>query len=369
MSSKIKVGVIGCGNISDDYFNHARDYKAMEIVVCADLLETSAQIKAEQHQLKSMSVPELLADDDIALVINLTTPQTHATVNKQILESGKHAYCEKPFGLNREEAGEILELAENNGLLVGCAPDTFLGGGQQMSRRVIDENWIGQPVAGTAFMMCGGHESWHPNAGFYYLKGGGPVLDMGPYYFTALVNMLGPVESVSAMVSRSGERIATSDAMKGQILPVEVNTHVTGLLKFKSGPIITCAMSFDVFCHECPHIQIHGTEGSMTVPDPNTFQGPVKLAKSNKEGFEELPYYTVYHNNWRSLGVADMAESLNEDYPHRASGKLAYHVLDVMLSLEESAEQKKELEVKSTCKRPLAMPASKLKGSSLTTKV
>jgi len=192
---------------------------------------------------------------------------------------------------------------------------------------------------------------------------------MGPYYFTALVNMLGPVESVSAMVSRSGERIATSDAMKGQILRVEVNTHVTGLLKFKSGPIITCAMSFDVFCHECPHIQIHGTEGSMTVPDPNTFQGPVKLAKSNKEGFEELPYYTVYHNNWRSLGVADMAESLNEDYPHRASGELAYHVLDVMLSLEESAEQKKELEVKSTCKRPLAMPASKLTGSSLTTKV
>ena len=365
MANKLKVGVIGCGNISDSYLEHARDYEFMEIVACSDLLRSASQAKAEKYELKDMSVSELLADNNIFLVINLTTPQAHAVVNKQILEAGKHAYCEKPFGLNRKEAEEILELAEKKNLLVGCAPDTFLGEGQQLSRKVIDENWIGQPIAGTAFMMCGGHESWHPNAGFYYLKGGGPVLDMGPYYFTTLVNMLGPVESVSTMVSRSGDRIATSDAMNGQILSVEVNTHVTGLIKFKTNPIITFAMSFDVINHECPHIQIHGTKGSMNVPDPNTFKGPVKLANLNTKGFNELPYRSEFKNNWRGLGVADMVLSLIEDYPHRASGKLAYHVLDVMLSLEDSAEQKKELEVKSTCERPLAMPVIKSTGKSL----
>ena len=154
MANKLKVGVIGCGNISDSYFEHARNYEFMEILACADVLKSAVQAKAEKYELKDMSVSELLADNNIFLVINLTTPQAHAVVNKQILEAGKHAYCEKPFGLNRKEAEEILELAEKKNLLVGCAPDTFLGEGQQLSRKVIDENWIGQPISGTAFMMC-----------------------------------------------------------------------------------------------------------------------------------------------------------------------------------------------------------------------
>ena len=223
---------------------------------------------------------DLLARDDIDIVINLTIPLAHAEVSLQILEAGKHAYCEKPWPSAATTAPRSSARRRQPGLRIGCAPDTFLGGGGQTARKVIDDGLIGTPVAATAFWLSRGHERWHPNAGFYYLKGGGPHFDMGPYYLTALVNLMGPVARVSSSARRTfSERIATSEALKGQRLPVEVNTHVAGTLEFESGAIATVILSFDVWANHLPEIEIHGETGSLSVPDPNRFDGEVRLLK------------------------------------------------------------------------------------------
>ena len=225
MSNAVSVGVIGCGNISDAYFKASSSFPNIKLTKVADLRMEAAGEKAEKWNFEAVTVDELLADKDISIVLNLTTPQSHTQINEKILKSGKHAYTEKPFGLDRESGRRVLELAESLNLQTGGAPDTFLGGAHQTCRKLIDEGRIGRVVAGTAFMMCPGHESWHPNPGFYYLKGGGPLFDMGPYYLTALVNMLGPVKRVGAMGSRkAAERMATSPAAYGRVLPVEVSS-------------------------------------------------------------------------------------------------------------------------------------------------
>jgi len=358
---KLQVGVIGCGNISGAYFAHAKHFDSMEIVACADIVPAAAKEKAKKFNIKAMTVNAILASKSIDIILNLTLPQTHASVNLKALKAGKHVYCEKPFGLNMAESQEVLAYAKKANLLVGCAPDTFLGAGHQTARKMIDDGWLGNIISGTAFMMCPGHESWHPNPGFYYLKGGGPVLDMGPYYVTALVNMLGPVQTVTAMASMSGERTATCDEKKGEKLPVEVNTHVAGTLQFKSGAIITMVMSFDTIRGEHKPIELHGTLASMQVPDPNGFGGPV-MYKSKRNKNIEVPLSHIYKDNSRSIGLADMACSVQNGTEHRASGKLANHVLDVMLSLDESAKQKKHINIKSTCSRPRALPLGLMDG-------
>ncbi len=359
---KMKVGVIGCGKISGAYFKAAQTFNFMEYSCCADLNAEAAKAKEEEFGCKAVTVDELFADDSIEAVLNLTIPQAHSEVNIQALEAGKHVYLEKPFALSMEEAAPVLALAEEKGLRIGCAPDTFFGGTHQTCRKLIDDGWIGQPISGVAFMACAGHEAWHPNPAFYYLKGGGPLFDMGPYYITALVNMLGPVKKVSAMGKKGfPERTCTSEARFGEKLPVEVNTHITGTLEFCNGAIITLVMSFDIAQNTLPKIEVHGTAGSLSVPDPNGFGGKVMFAKARKP-FEDVAVPFGYTDNMRSIGLADMAKGIMDGRKHRASGELAYHVLEIMCAIEQSAAEEKFVELTTTCERPAILPLGLLNG-------
>lgn len=358
MNPKTKIGIIGCGNISQAYFNGARALDMIQIKACADLNMDSARKKAKENGVLALGIEELLADPEIVIVANLTTPQSHAEVNLQALNAGKHVHCEKPFAVTREEGRVVLALAAQKGLMAGGAPDTFLGGGLQTSRKLIDDEWIGKPVSGTAFLNCHGHEGWHPNPGFYYLNGGGPLFDMGPYYLTALVHLLGPVKKVAAMGGRAFEkRTATSEGAKGKILPVEVDTHVAGVMEFCNGALITLIMSFDVWKSEGRFLEIHGTRGSLKVPDPNGFGGPVALCRAGMETWQEVPPSHGYTDNLRMIGVADMACAISKGRANRCSGEMAYHVLDVMHSFGDSSRSGRHIEITSSCRQPVALPS------------
>ena len=353
----LKVGIIGTGNIAPAYIRGCAPFDVIELDACADILADRAQAFAAVHGLTACSVDELLARDDIDIVINLTIPLAHAEVSLQVLAAGKHVYCEKPLAVSRDDGARVISAAKAAGLRIGCAPDTFLGGGGQTARKVIDDGAIGQPVAATAFWLSRGHERWHPNAGFYYLKGGGPHFDMGPYYLTALVNLMGPVARVSSAAQRTfPERVASSEALMGQVLPVEVNTHVAGTLEFESGAIASVILSFDVWGNHLPEIEIHGEKGSLSVPDPNRFDGHVQLLKGGSSDWTDIPL-THTTNIGRGAGLADMAYALQSGRPHRASGDLALHVLDIMQALDESAAQGRHIEIKSTLDQPAAVPA------------
>lgn len=356
MESVVKIGVIGCGNISDAYFNAAKTFGNIRITTVSDLNPDAAKAKAEKHGFKAKSIDEMLCDPEIEIVLNLTTPQSHTEVNTRILKAGKNAYTEKPFGLTRESGGKVLKLAEKLNLKTGGAPDTFLGGAHQTCRKLIDDGTIGKVISGTAFMMCHGHESWHPNPAFYYLKGGGPLFDMGPYYITALVNMLGPVKRVTAINSKGfDERLATSPGASGKKLHVEVNTHVAGILEFASGAVVTMITSFDVWKHTNHKIELHGTLGSMRVPDPNCFGGEVSIFKPGMSAWENMALTHGYTENMRSIGLADLGRSLRDDVPARCSGELAFHTLDVICSLEKSSSVGRHVSIASSCERPNAL--------------
>ena len=351
------LGIIGCGTISQAYVDATKTFPILDIVACADAQPEVARKAAERWGVEALSVEDLLARDDIDIVLNLTIPQAHAAVTLQALEAGKHVHLEKPFALNRAEGQQVLEKSEALGLRVSCAPDTFLGAGIQTCRKLLDDGAIGKVVAGTAFMMIPGHESWHPNPGFYYAKGGGPVFDMGPYYLTALVNLLGPVRQVSAVTATTYKtRTITSEPRKGKTISVEVPTHVSGTLVFHSGAIITLVMSFDVHKHSSHPIELHGETGSMQVPDPNTFGGPVKLALSKGDAWKEQSLVNSYTENMRGIGAADLAHALSVNRVHRCSSELAFHVLDVMQALHETSDQRTHLTLESSCERPAALP-------------
>ncbi|MDE2635435.1 MAG: Gfo/Idh/MocA family oxidoreductase [Chloroflexota bacterium] len=353
----LNVGIIGTGNIAPAYIQGCAPFDVIKIAACADILTDRAQAFAAEHGLVAYSVDDLLARDDIDIVVNLTLPLAHAEVSLQIIEAGKHAYSEKPLAVTRADGEAIIKAAKAAGLRMGCAPDTFLGGGGQTARKAIDDGLIGAPVAATATWLSHGHESWHPNAGFYYLEGGGPMLDLGPYYVTALINLMGPVARASGAARMTfPERIATSEALKDQRLPVEVNTHVAGTLEFESGAIASVIMSFDVWGNHLPWIEIHGEDGSLSVPDPNRFDGEVSVVKGGTQEWVDIPL-THSTNIGRGAGVADMAYAIQSGRPHRASGDLAFHALDVMLALEESSELGRHIEIKSTLEQPLAIPA------------
>lgn len=364
-SKPIGIGIIGCGKISQAYFNGAKTFASLKIIACADLNHEVAQAQAQANECEALSVDALLAHPDIQLVINLTIPAAHAAVSKQVLQAGKHVYCEKPLTVELEAAREVLALAESNGLLVGCAPDTFFGAGIQTAREIVDSGAIGTITSGTAFMLSPGPESWHPNPGFFYLIGGGPVLDMAPYYLTALVNLIGPVKSVSAVTRKAHEsRVATSKIRNGEILPVEVNTHASGTLEFHSGAIITAVFSFDVIAADHSPIQLYGSKGSVKVPDPNTFAGPVErfIAGEEPRGWKSVEISRPYIENMRSIGVADMANAILDQRPHRASGALACHVLEVMHAFDLSSESGRSVEIQSKPDRPVALPSSLKEG-------
>ncbi len=351
----LKVGLIGCGNISGIYLKNApRFSRQFQITCCADLKPEAAESCARTHDLRAVSVEALLADPEIDVVLNLTTPGSHTAVNLSALEAGKHVYCEKTLALNREDAARQLELARNKNLRIGGAPDTFLSGGHQQCRRLVDSGLIGQVVSGTAFMLCHGHESWHPAPGFYYRKGGGPLFDMGPYYLTALVNLLGPVREVAAMTGRAVEVRQGIKVNAERTFPVEVDTHAAALLRFESGAIITLITSFDVWKHsDLRDIELHGVNGSLHVPDPNCFNGEIRYFQAGLSAdWAVADNFYGYNENFRGLGLADMAAAIEENRPHRASSELTGHVLDVMCAVGEAAASGRTIKIASTCRRP-----------------
>lgn len=354
----VAVGVIGCGNISGAYMRMLKTLPIVQVVACADLRMEAAQAMAEQYGVpRVLSVEALLADPSIEIVLNLTIPQAHGEIALAALAAGKSVYNEKPLALTRDEGRQMLALAAEKGLRVGGAPDTFLGGGLQTCRELIDAGAIGAPVAATAFMMSRGHEHWHPNPVFYYQKGGGPMFDMGPYYLTALVSLLGPVQRVSGAtrITRS-QRTITSQPRYGEVINVEVPTHVAGLLDFAAGPIGVIITTFDVQASTLPWIEIYGTAGTLAAPDPNTFGGPVRLRLAGDSEWKEVPVTRPYTENSRGLGLADMAEGIRTGRAHRASGELAYHVLDIMHAIHDASAESRHVLLESTCARPDAMP-------------
>ncbi|MEK7396206.1 MAG: Gfo/Idh/MocA family oxidoreductase [Candidatus Poribacteria bacterium] len=351
---KMKIGIIGCGGISGAYFGGAQKTDVIEIKSCADVRMEAAKAAAERYGCQAVTVDELLADPEIELVVNLTIPKAHVEVGLRTLEAGKHAYSEKPMGVSTEEAYKLVELAKKKGLKVGCAPDTFLGAGGQTARKTLDEGAIGRPIAGTAFMCGHGHENWHHNPSFYYDLGGGPMLDMGPYYVTALVNILGPAKRVAGITTKAfEERIASSKGNEGLRIPVQVTTHLAGTIEFVNGAIVTMIMSFDIWRHSLPCIEIYGTEGSMRVPDPNGFGGPVTVAKPG-DNWKEVPI--EFPNNARTIGVIDMAIAIRTGRQHRVSGDLAYHVLEIMTAFDKSSQSGQHTEMKTKIERPAPFP-------------
>ncbi len=357
MTKQTKIGIIGCGNISRAYFGTNAKFSFFDITACADLNLEAARAKAEEWNIpKACSVEELLADPQIEFVINLTIPQAHGPVMLQCLEAGKSVYTEKPFTVTREEAQQIMALAQQKNLRVGSAPDTFLGGGHQTARKLIDDGAIGEVVSATAFMAGRGHEHWHPSPEFYYKKGGGPMFDMGPYYLTDLVQLIGPIETVSGFARIThAQRTISSEPLKGTVMDVEVPTHVSGSMQFQNGAIGTLIMSFDVIASTLPRIQIHGTKGSLFVPDPNGFGGTVELRVLGEEP-QEIPLTHGYTEQARGIGMADMALAMQSGRDHRCNERLAYHVLDVMHAFHDSAEQKRHIDIQSTCERPVMLP-------------
>lgn len=346
-------GLIGCGNISDIYLKNSARFPALDIVACADLDTARAEAKAAQYGIRALPVAELVADPGIEVVLNLTVPGAHAEVDLAALAAGKHVYAEKPLALNRDDGRRVLEFAAVRGLRVGSAPDTFLGGGLQTCRRLIDAGVIGEPVAATAFMISRGHEHWHPNPAFYYQPGGGPMFDMGPYYLTALVSILGPVARVTGATRVTfPERRVTSQPHFGQVIPVEVPTHVTGVLEFASGAQGLIVTTFDVWSSTLPWLEIYGAEGSLRLPDPNTFGGPVYVKLGRAAEWSEVPITLPFADNSRGLGAADLASAVAHGRPSRASGELAFHVLDIMDAIHEAAAEGRHVRLTSTCARP-----------------
>jgi predicted dehydrogenase len=353
---RVGIGIIGCGNISEAYLKAAGTFPILHVRGVADLLPEAAQGRAAAFGLKAMTVDELLRDPSIEIVVNLTIPAAHVEVGLRAIDAGKHVHSEKPLGVATREARALLERAAARGLRVGCAPDTFLGGAHQTCRKLVDEGAIGRPVAGTAFFMCPGHESWHPNPAFYYAAGGGPMFDMGPYYITDLVNLLGPIEQVSGMTARLRDRRAIgSQPLAGQTIHVEVATHVAGTLRFASGAVVTIAMSFDVPQHRHAPIELYGTEATLLVPDPNRFGGSIETGR-NKTWSERAVEHAYADGNYRTIGVADLAHAIRSGRPHRACGDLAFHVLEVMEAFQISSDSGNHVTIASRPQRPAMLP-------------
>ncbi len=356
---KTGIGVIGCGNISPAYLRVLKGQQGVEVAGLADIVPAKAQARAAEFGLRAMSVDELLADPSIKIVLNLTIPKAHASVAMSALQAGKSVYNEKPLAIAREDAKAMLKLARGKRLRVGGAPDTFMGGGIQTCRRLIDEGAIGTPVAAVAFMLCPGHENWHPDPEFYYKVGGGPMFDMGPYYLTALVTLLGSVRRVTGSARATfPTRTITSQPRSGTVIDVEVPTHVAGVMDFAAGAVGTIITSFDVSGHTMPNIQVYGSEGSLQAPDPNCFGGTVRIIRRGQEEWTDVPLDGAYTENSRGIGVADMASAIRARRKARASGELCYHVLDLMHAFHDASAKGKHVNVKSKCDRPAAMPAN-----------
>lgn len=359
---KLRVGLIGCGDIARKAYlpfsqDHQREY---EVVACCDSRKEIAKALSLDFDIKRVheSVDALLSDPEVDLVLNLTHPAAHGPINLRALEAGKHVYCEKPFALSREEGMAVIETAKSRGLLVGCAPDTVLGAGIQSCRALLEQGAIGKPLYAKIHMGGAGHEHWHPNPAFYYQSGGGPLLDMGPYYLSALVHLFGPVRSVEGRaVTGFKTRVIGSEPLKGTEVEVATPTHYVGSLEMCCGVIVQALFSFDLkFGADGTHLpEIYGTEGTLRCTDPNGFGGEPQLNRVYPGGALNTQWPTHHYTGGRGLGIVDMVRALRENRAPRASGEIAYHVLDAMLAFHDAEKSGSRIPLESTCAHPPAM--------------
>ncbi|NDR58829.1 Gfo/Idh/MocA family protein [Aliiruegeria sabulilitoris] len=373
---KLRVGLIGCGRISDIYLKNCKSFDGLEIVACASLDIAESRAKAEQYGIPRATVPEeVIVAPDIDAILNLTIPAAHSEISRAALDAGKHVYSEKPFATDLDEGRAILELGREKGLLVGNAPDTFLGGRWQTVRKLLDSGVIGAPTGVAAFVPTHGVERHHPNPDFYYAKGGGPLLDLGPYYLTALVFCLGPIRRVAGMARKTfPERMIENGPRHGEMMPVEVDTHCLSLMEFESGVIGQMMVSFDVWESETPRLEIYGEEGTICIPDPdpgdgaNIFKGPVwyRTRATSRWTMRPRPKAPAewsvaenthgYNFDARGIGLLDMAQAVTEGRQPRASGEMAFHVYEAMEGMLASAETGRFVDMTSRCDRPEPLP-------------
>ncbi|MGI6333372.1 MAG: Gfo/Idh/MocA family protein [Saccharofermentanales bacterium] len=371
---KLRLGVVGCGVISRIYMGNLAKSRWVEVIAVADLFIEKARELADQFGVaKVCTVEELLADPDVDMVVNLTVPKAHFDINMQALAAGKHVYCEKPLAMSFADAQKSLEFAQSKGLMLGCAPDTILSSPLQTCLKVIEEGWIGKPLAATTNFLCSGHELWHPTPEFFYKPGGCPMMDIGPYYVTAMVMLLGAVSKVSCFAKKSlPRRVVRSQPNAGQIIDVETYTHYSGIMEFRSGVIANINTSYDVWISSLPFLEIYGSAGVLIVPDPNFFQGEVKVFRGESmvdaikglpmedalekihspemfDYFRTIPQpYNMDQGNLRGLGVVDMAKSLVEGRKHRMAAELACHVTEVLSAFGTSASEERVVRMVST---------------------
>ena len=350
----LRVGIVGVGNISGIYLRNLRAFDATEVVAVADLDADRARAVADANGVPLALTPsELIAHPEVDLVLNLTIPGAHGGVALDAVRAGKHVYNEKPLTVDLDEARLLVETAKDADVRVGGAPDTFLGQGVQTAVAALDAGLIGAPLAATAAMRGRGHESWHPSPAFYYQRGGGPMLDMGPYYVTALVALLGPAKRVAGMV-RAG--LPTRTSLSGETIAVETPTHLAGTIEYAGGAIAELTTSFDVYHGWGNALVVYGTEGTMRVPDPNNFGGAVEVRRGGDAEWSVAPPRHAYAEDSRGLGVLDMAHAIREGRPHRASGDLALHALETMLAFERSSDEGRHVLIESRPSRPEPMP-------------
>jgi len=355
----VKIGIIGCGNIVGIYLkNLCERFNGVAVKAAADLIPKRSAAAARQYKgIKACTVRQLLADKSIHIVLNLTTPDAHYDVAMAAVKAGKSIYNEKPLTITRRQGQELLAAAKKARVFVGGAPDTFLGGGLQTCRKLIDDGWIGKPIAATAFMTCHGHEMWHPNPEFFYKPGGGPMFDMGPYYVTAMVALMGRVKRVTGSTQTTfATRRITSQPLFGNVVDVEIPTHVVGVLDFAAGAVGTIITSFDVWSANLPRIEIYGTTGSLSVPDPNTFGGPVRVRRAGADEWTDVPLSHGYAVNSRGIGITDMARALQTRRAHRANGELCYHVLDIMHAIHDASAKGRHVKLVTKLERPAPLP-------------
>lgn len=362
MGKPLRVGIVGIGTISAQYLATIDTLSDLELVAVSDLDPARAHAAAATRPgVDALTTPQLVTRDDIDVVLNLTTPAQHVGVALAAIDAGRGVYGEKPLATNTVDGRRILDAAAAAGVRLGCAPDTVLGTGIQTARRAIDDGLIGAPIAATATMVTPGHERWHPAPDFYYQPGGGPLLDMGPYYLSALITLLGPVVEVTGMTSRTRDSrvIATGDRA-GIVIPVDVDSHVTALLRHENGAVSTLLVTFDAVGTRSSNIEVHGETGTLAVPDPNLFTGDVDLLALGDDEWQTLTVSGGYVDGGRGVGLADLALTTPGSEP-RAGATLAFHVLDVMESVLRSAEHRATLAVQSTAARPSAVPLTSLR--------
>ncbi|WP_315070756.1 Gfo/Idh/MocA family oxidoreductase [uncultured Microbacterium sp.] len=367
----IRVGIIGVGNVLNQYLDKIGVHPDVRIVALADVNDDAVAARAAEYSIpKALTPDQLLADEEVELVLNLTPPKLHGPVTLKAIAAGKHVLSEKPFAISLEEARQILDAAREAGVKVGSAPTTFLGSGMQTSRKLIDDGWIGRPVAAFGSFACRGYEHWHPNVDPFYSPGAGPMLDIGPYLITNLVNVFGPATRVSASAPRSSEtrpRPAAGGGYDG-VIDIQTPTHVSGTIEFEGGGIATVIVSWDVWNHNLPHLEIYGTSGSLAMPNPDHFSGEPVLRRGEARdlsldmtppGGGDWRATPITHRDdaYRGIGLAEFGYAIRNGVEPRTGGEFAYHVLEILLAFEESSALGRHIDIESTCERPRPLPS------------